>query len=842
MNMKTFSLLFFLSSSCFLNAGEFSSDFKNTHDRVWLGEEYWANPMEDWLVRDGRIVCMRNGANRNVHLLTHGLTADNPNGSFVVSIRLGIEEGPSKKGSAGFMVGVIDQETRDPRASLLMGKGLVAGVRTNGKLFIGKAESVEALSSVKDLILRLEATPSKTKGSHNLRIIAFEGGTEKELARLSSQKVKSETLAGNFAIGCNMDAASTAKGAGKLSRFWFSDWKVAGGVVQVRSGLAFGPILYAMHTLSRGTLNLTAQMPPLGEKEAKSVRLDAKDDSGKWKKQAVAQIDPLSRTATFRVKGWSDSRDVAYRVAFEDRKKDGSTKERYFEGMIRRDPVDKKEVVVAGFTGNKATAFPNSKLVKNVGIVNPDLLFFSGDQIYEDVGGYGIHRSPVDLAVLNYLRKIYLWGWAFRDLMRDRPTIALPDDHDVYQGNIWGAAGRDCGGMKGHSQGGYAMHQDFVNAVQRTQTAHHPAPFDSTPVKRGIGVYYGDMIYGRVGFAILEDRKFKSGPEGKVNYWKGRPDHVKDPKFKPSSVDKEGLVLLGERQLKFIRHFAGDWKGTDLKVALSQTIFCNLANYHGGGQQYIVADLDSNGWPQSGRNRALDELRKGFVFHYAGDQHLPSIVHHGIDKWGDAGFSFCVPSIAAGYPRSWRPDKEGRAVRNRSKPGLPNTGDYTDGFANKLTVHAIGNPAAKNRKGRLATLHDKASGFGIVRLNVKTGTIRMECHRLLIDAANPKPGDQFPGWPKTIRHTDNYGRKPVAHLPEIKVEGLKTPVVQVKVSKTGELVYALRLRGNSFRPPVFDKGATYEVRVGEPDRGLWKTLKSLKGESTDSQSTRTVKF
>ena len=176
------------------------------------------------------------------------------------------------------------------------------------------------------------------------------------------------------------------------------------------------------------------------------------------------------------------------------------------------------------------------------------------------------------------------------------------------------------------------------------------------------------------------------------------------------------------------------------------------------------------------------------------------------------------------------------------KPGLPNTGDYTDGLDNVLTVHAIGNPAAKNRKGRLATLHDKASGFGIVRLNAKTGSIRMECRRLLIDAANPKPGDQFPGWPKTIRYTDNYGRKPVAHLPEIKVTGLKNPVFQVRNSKTGELVYALRIHGNAFRPPVFDKEETYEVRVGEPDRDAWETLKSLKGESVGSQATRTVKF
>ena len=278
-----------------------------------------------------------------------------------------------------------------------------------------------------------------------------------------------------------------------------------------------------------------------------------------------------------------------------------------------------------------------------------------------------------------------------------------------------------------------------------------------------------------------------------------------------------------------------------MKMALSQTIFCNLANYH-GGVGYLVADLDSNGWPQAGRNSALAELRRGFVFHYAGDQHLASIVHHGIDDWGDAGYSFCVPSIAAGYPRSWRPDKEGLPVRNRPKPGLPNTGEYKDGLDNVLTVHAIGNPDKQKPKGRIQTLHDKASGYGVVRMNKAKGTITMECHRLLIDASNLQPGDQFPGWPKTIRYTDNYGRKPVVHLPMIKVEGLKNPVVQVKIAKTGELVYALRIRGNSFRPPVFEKEETYEVRVGEPDLDAWKILKLLKGESAGSQSSRTVKF
>ena len=335
--MKSSYLLLLLCFPCLLHAGEFSSDFKNTHDRVWLGEEYWANPMEDWLVRDGRIVCARNGANRNVHLLAYGLNSDDPSASFVLSVRMGVEE-KTKRGSAGFLVGVIDQETRDPRASLLMGKGMAVGVRTNGKLFIGKEESRGAVSSLEDFTLKLEAVPSKKKGFHVLHLSALEGGTGKELTRLSSRMIKSEILAGNMAIGCNIDPQSNAKGGGKLSRFWFSEWKAKGGMVKARPDLAFGPILYAMHTLSRGTLALTAQMPPLGEKEANSVRLDAKDGSGKWTKQAFAQIDPLSRTATFRVKEWDDSRDVAYRVVFEDRKKRWLSQGKVFRGCDQEGP------------------------------------------------------------------------------------------------------------------------------------------------------------------------------------------------------------------------------------------------------------------------------------------------------------------------------------------------------------------------------------------------------------------------------------------------------------------------------------------------------------------------
>ena len=91
-----------------------------------------------------------------------------------------------------------------------------------------------------------------------------------------------------------------------------------------------------------------------------------------------------------------------------------------------------------------------------------------------------------------------------------------------------------------------------------------------------------------------------------------------DAAFDPEAYDVPGATLLGERQLTFIRDWAADWRQADMKVSLTQTIFANAATTHGANKMRLVADLDSNGWPQSGRKRALRELRKGFVFMLGG--------------------------------------------------------------------------------------------------------------------------------------------------------------------------------------------------------------------------------
>jgi hypothetical protein len=227
---------------------------------------------------------------------------------------------------------------------------------------------------------------------------------------------------------------------------------------------------------------------------------------------------------------------------------------------------------------------------------------------------------------------------------------------------------------------------------------------------------------------------------------------------------------------------------------------------------------------------------------YAGDQHLASIVHHGINAQRDSGWSFCVPSIAAGYPRSWLPDREGRPLANRPDPDLPNTGDYREGLGNRVSVYAVGNPAARNNTETQETLgHDKASGHGIVRFDSSDRTITMECYRLLWDANSPKPSDQFPGWPRTINLEDNYGRAAVAHLPTLDIKGVKNPVVQVIDETDGEIVYTLRIQGPTFRPKVFDNNANYTLIIGEPSMNKTKTLTGIR-PAADDNSTLDISF
>ena len=267
-----------------------------------------------------------------------------------------------------------------------------------------------------------------------------------------------------------------------------------------------------------------------------------------------------------------------------------------------------------------------------------------------------------------------------------------------------------------------------------------------------------------------------------------------------------------------------------MKAVLSQTIFCGGAHIHHGKR--LKADLDSNGWPQSGRNRALDAMRRSFAIHIAGDQHLATVIHHGIKEWGDAGWSFCVPSILNYYPRKWLPQEKGL---DPVSDLLPNTGKYFDGFGNKITMVAYVNPTPEYM---YPPADNGASGYGLVRFNKKTRKITMECWPRGADVSKPK-ARQYPGFPVIINQQDNYGRKAVAYLPMIEVVGLENPVIQIIDESNDETVYTIRMQDASFHPRVFKKG-TYTIKVGEGEN--LKAVDHVESEEFDENNKLIVQF
>ncbi|MCB0855357.1 MAG: alkaline phosphatase D family protein, partial [Bacteroidetes bacterium] len=468
----------------------------------------------------------------------------------------------------GFRLG-IQGEFNDFRDNAIYGKGLDVGVTTGGELFIGdpgEATASSPLDYMGEMDLRIDV--KSVRSLFTITLSVHDPITGKVWESIQKDSILNRQLTGNIALVSHFEDMGAMA---ETPSVWFADWAMSGSKLVHHPERAYGPIMFSHYTLSEKIMKMTAQMAPTGERDAKVVELQIKEEE-EWKTLGEAAIHKLARTATFKIQEWDDSKDTPYRLVYKLFTADNMLTPYYWEGTIRKNPIDKKELVVAGFTGNNDLGFPNKDLTDNVVLQNPDVLFFSGDQIYEGVGGYGTQRAPLEKACLDYLRKWYLFGWTYRDLMKDRPSISIPDDHDVYHGNIWGEGGKQADqsltGSEAQDTGGYKMDAEWVKMVERTQTEHLPDPYDPTKVKQGIGVYYTEMVYGGVSFAIIEDRKFKSAPKALLpeaeihNGWAQNQDF--DAK---TQADASGAVLLGDRQLDFLENWVSDWSsGERMKV------------------------------------------------------------------------------------------------------------------------------------------------------------------------------------------------------------------------------------------------------------------------------------
>ena len=568
-------------------------------------------------------------------------------------------------------------------------------------------------------------------------------------------------------------------------------------------------VAFALYTHDRGVLKVSAQLFPLHPKESRVARLELKR-AGKWREVATAEVLYPGWDAHFRIEQWDNTKDVPFRVRHGDAA--------MFEGLIRRDPVEKNSIMVGVLSCNsRLTKGSRQEIVNNLKAQNPDLLFFGGDQSY--------HHTEHTAGWLEF-------GLQFRDVMRDRPTVTIPDDHDVGHGNLWGESGKKSQTKIGND-GGYIYPAAYVKQVERQQTWHLPDSPDPAPVEQGIGVYFTSLRVGGVDFAILEDRKFKSGPNGKIPKLGPRPDHITDPKYDRKAIDLPGLQLLGERQLRWLDGWTQDWTGAQLKCVLSQTAFCGAVHMHGTRNNRLLADLDCNGWPQSGRNAALKIIRRAGAPHLCGDQHLAVIVKQGIAEHRDGPWSFTSPAIVNTiYGRWWHPLDEKAGPNPRKDCPLPWTGDFEDGLGNRISVMAYANP------GNLQDEKQRGDGYGLARFNKKDRTVIFECWPRF---AKVSDGDkaQFPGWPHTVSMEENDGRKPTGWLPELRFQGATDPVVQVIEDATGEVLYTTRVSGKRFRPRVFSSGS-HTIKVGR-DKANGPVLKGIAPEPKDSRKTLAVR-
>ncbi|MCF7733917.1 MAG: alkaline phosphatase D family protein [Akkermansiaceae bacterium] len=753
-------------------AAEVSISWPEAVVRPWPGPELWANPAEDWLVKSGRAGNTFPGGNRNLTVPTPELTP--ASAPFTIRCRFDQTSPVSPvPGFAGIQVGLA-AASGDYREAAIYGAGLCAGIKADGTLFIGDTagEGEKVPVPFRAVTLELQGLPAK-ENRYRLSLTATDssgqllGTTRAEVHGSWVQGLVAFTASTKFPAKADYSAPRPKAGGpaipqarGGSLRIAFDRLVLAGGKVALHPERAFGPIYWVTQAPSNdGSIRLLVQAAPFASDERHDVSLILDGRAG-----GRVALDLKSRTARFVLR----RKDLKVPHSYEVKLAGGS-----FKGTIRPIP-DGRALMVAALSCDDATGFPHNDLVANVAAHKPDLFAFLGDQIYEGVGGYGnlVDQRSNDRTLVCYLRKYAMHGWIWRDALRDTPSVTLPDDHDVFHGNLWGTGGKQADVSKGYGfsaqdSGGYKMSPEFVNAVHATQTGNLPDPIDPSPCDNAISVYFTRWQYGCLDMAIIADRQFKSAPrdlltDGKIeNGWPQNSSYYLAP-----PPDHPGAELLGPRQEAFLKRWAArPDSASPMRMVMSQSPWAapqtlpaevqsdsdvpGMKNYKPGEyapNDQPKPDFDTNGWPQGKRKLALELMKQAGALHVTGDQHLGSTGQYGLATHRDGPWWVSTPATANTWPRRWMPAAKG----GNARPGDPReTGDFVDAFGNKITIAAVANPLDIDREP--ARLFDRAVGYTILRCDPAAGQVTITNWPYWASPAKPAPDNQpYPGWPLTI--------------------------------------------------------------------------------------------
>jgi len=789
--------------------------WENMPNQAWLGNDFWANPLQDWQVKDGRVECLVQKHNRNFRLLSYVL--DSSAHSFSTSVRLGFLDKDIPVSDDTFMGwefgcrGTFDHYKDD----VVKGKGWRIGISTSGQFFLnGVCEDANLNLYGKPLFLVVKGAIEEN-GFYAIRLEVKHAVSKKVLAYIEQKNIPSKNIEGHagFAIDFSKNVFKSDFNE-RVPSVWLDNFNIYGDKWAAQPEKKFADVILTKYTLDDNQLRLSAQLPPVAILPNMKVVLDI-EENGVWQQISTTSIDPIAKTGVFTIPNWDINNDIVYRVRLAN-----SSNINYATGIIEAVPQADEKINIVSISCIGDHAFPYATAIEHIKAQKPDFLFFAGDQIYEFDKFYGNanHMTPLKTAQLNYFYKWLQYAWSFQDLLANKPSVLLLDDHDMYQGNLWGNSGvlpQKSKEQMTPEDGGFLMGKDFVNMVQKTQIAHLPDTY-STVKTKGMDNYFGDLHWAGISFAILEDRKFKSAPLEHSAHLKGGYE-----KKEMIRLDKKGLKLLGEEQLVFLENWSQNWqKDTWQKIALSQTIFSQLTTTPDKRdkkhplpldvypERKWYKDFDSNGWPQTGRNKAVALLRSCTALHLCGDQHLGITAQYGVDGWRDASYVMASPALSNVYPRTWYPPTPGQ---NMYKGSAKNLGDFRDGFNNYVTVKAAYNQYPTGVEP--ASWFDKGVGYGIATLDPTAKKISLAIWAL---HENPNDTDAKPckGWPIRLHQSENLGLNAKYFLPQIYETSQDKLLIQVINEANGvvEYTYPLSMK-KAYTLPNVRKLSSYTIKV-----------------------------
>ena len=758
-------------------------DWQDVEDRRWPGEEFWANRLQDWSVQDGKLQCAHEfgGGNwRTAHLLTHDL--DGRGDRFDVELKLDTTAG----GHAGVLLGGGEGKLNYKQASMIQGVPGLGGGFLITTDFERNQLCIRDFGTDAEVMLPRPLVKSslkkRPKPGASLVLVVTGERTDKTTFQITATLKSGEVLLATTIATVATDrlignVAIVSMGGTQQSPHRFSGLRLSGDRVAEHLDRAYGPIGGVLYSVAGGDLKVGVQCMSIGKTiltgdvfgkgSRVGVQLEQRQSDDSWK--AITRPVGVSEPdyyALIRVKGHDRSKPADFRVVMINGPKDAkpypfhvpaepTTGELIIGGVsctgdIGRKGLLKKSLLGAdeSFIGIWSPAnlwAPFSGITEPLIERKPDIVFFTGDQLYE------WWPTSIDMTdampAEDYLYKWLIWHWSFKDVTASVPCLLQTDDHDVWHPNVWGDGSRLMTEGWDHG-GGYIKSSYFINMVQRTMCGHNPDAYNAGPSDSGITNYFCTFSYGGVDFALLEDRKFKSAM----------------PSVKSGAEPK----MLGDSQLKMLAEWADAPNKSAARIAVSQTNYVTL-NTNAKGAMF--ADIDSNGWPKPARDNAVEMFGKAGAFLFTGDQHLASVTRMDTPTSVNGVYQFSQPAGGCIWWRWFYPN-EGQRKDGGPIDGKPSyIGQFADGFGNTFEALAVANPgceevmrvykntgpkkhilSAQQRDAGIGTRYriHQGEGFGVVHIDKSNDRMTLECWPDK-NATMLVPYRQFDGWPIQLK-------------------------------------------------------------------------------------------